>query len=41
MIADISKKAGANFETDENENKDYKFVKYLIKEQVIDLNFLF
>jgi len=41
MIADISKKAEANFETDENENKDYKFVKYLIKEQVIDLNFLF
>jgi hypothetical protein len=39
MIADISKKAEANFETDENENKDYKFVKYLTKEQVVNFSF--
>ena len=30
MIADIKKKA-TNFETDENECKDQKFVKYMFK----------
>ena len=34
MIADITKIA-KNFSTDENERKDYKFVKYLIKEKVL------
>jgi hypothetical protein len=39
MIANIEKKA-ANFETDENECKDKKFVKYLTKEKVCYKNLL-
>ena len=39
MIADMKKKA-ANFETDENEYKDKKFVKYLTKEKVCYNNLL-
>ena len=39
MIADIKKKA-TNFETDENECKDQKFVKYMTKEKVCYNNLL-